>query len=163
MTIPPDDTRDVHREMETQSDLELPSFGRTLRLFGRAFTLRCPNCGKGPVLENMLKLRVKCGNCGMRMQRGEHDSFLGAIFVLFTLVGLANYALLLVTLAVTKTTPWDLLQYGLPVVTLVLLVLLYPFAKLAWLAFDLMLRPMSAEELAWHRQSEVEFEVDRDR
>jgi uncharacterized protein (DUF983 family) len=148
-------------EMETQSGLELPSLGRTLRLFARAFTLRCPNCGKGPVLHHPLKLRVKCGNCGMRMQRGEHDSFLGAIFVLFTLVGLANYALLLLTLALTDTTPWDLLQWGLPAVTLALLTLLYPFAKLAWLAFDLMLRPMSAEELAWHQQSDVEFEVDR--
>lgn len=154
---------DPHREMETQSGLEVPSLGRTLRLFGRAFTLRCPNCGKGPVLDGLLKLRVKCGNCGMRMQRGEHDTFLGAIFVLFTMVGVANYALLLVTLAVTETTPWDLLQYGLPVVTVLLLILFYPFSKLAWLAFDLMLRPMTADELAWHRQSDVEFEVDRER
>jgi uncharacterized protein (DUF983 family) len=150
------------REMDTESDLELPSLGRTLRLFGRAFTLRCPNCGKGPVLHHPLKLRVKCGTCGMRMQRGEHDSFLGAIFVLFTLVGLANYALLLLTAAVTETTPWDLLQWGLPVVTLVLLCLLYPFAKLGWLAFDLMLRPMTPAELEWHRDSDIEFEVDRD-
>ena len=72
-------------EMDTASDLSLPSLGRTLRLFGRAFTLRCPNCGKGPVLHHLLKLRVKCGTCGMRMQRGEHDSFLGAIFMLFTM------------------------------------------------------------------------------
>lgn len=149
-------------EMESQSGLELPSLGRTVRLFARAFTLRCPNCGKGPVLHHLLKLRVKCGNCGMRMQRGEHDAFLGAIFVLFTLVGLANYALLMITAAVTDTTPWDLLQWGLPVVTLLLLVLMYPFAKLGWLAFDLMLRPMTPQELAWHRSSEVEFEVDRD-
>lgn len=149
-------------EMETQSGLELPSWGRSLRLFARAFTLHCPNCGKGPVLHHLLKLRVKCGNCGMRLQRGEHDSFLGAIFMLFTLVGLANYGILLVTAAVTETTPWDLLQWGLPALTLVLLMLLYPFAKLAWLAFDLMLRPMTPGELAWHQQSDVEFEVDRD-
>lgn len=151
-----------NREMETQSDLALPSLGRSLRLFARAFTLRCPNCGKGPVLHHLLKLRVKCGNCGMRMLRGEHDAFLGAIFMLFTLVGLANYALLLIIAAMTDETPWDLLQWLLPLTTLLLLLLLYPFAKLAWLAFDLMLRPMTAEELAWHRASEVEFEVDRD-
>lgn len=149
------------REMETESGLELPSLGRTVRLFARAFTLRCPNCGGGPVLHHPLKLRVKCGTCGMRMQRGEHDAFLGSIFVLFTLVGLTNYALLLITAAVTETTPWDLLQWGLPLVTLLLLVLLFPFAKLGWLAFDLMLRPMTAAELAWHREAEVEFEVNR--
>lgn len=149
-------------EMDTESDLALPSLGRTLTLFGRAFTLRCPNCGKGPVLHHLLKLRVKCGACGMRMQRGEHDSFLGAIFVLFTMVGLANYALLLLTAAVTDETPWDLLEWAMPVVTLLLLFLLYPFAKLGWIAFDLMLRPMTSDELEWHRASDVEFEVDRD-
>lgn len=153
---------DAPREMETESGLELPSLGRTARLFARAFTLRCPNCGGGPVLHHLLKLRVKCGTCGMRMQRGEHDAFLGSIFVLFTLVGLTNYALLLITAAVTEETPWDLLQWGLPVVTLLLLVLLFPFAKLGWLAFDLMLRPMTPAELLWHQQAEVEFEVNRD-
>lgn len=48
----------------------------------------------------------------------------------------------------------------MPLVTLLLLFLLYPFAKLGWPAFDLMLRPMTLAELAWHRESDVEFEVD---
>ena len=154
--------RTTPQEMDTHSDLALPSLGRTLTLFGRAFTLRCPNCGKGPVLHHPLKLRVKCGTCGMRMQRGEHDSFLGAIFILFTMVGLANYSLLLLTAAVTDETPWDVLEWSMPLVTLLLLFLLYPFAKLGWLAFDLMLRPMTPAELEWHRESDIEFEVDLD-
>ena len=150
------------REMETESGLELPSLGRTMRLFARAFTLRCPNCGGGPVLHLLLKLRVKCVSCGMRMQRGEHDAFLGSIFMLFTMVGLTNYALLLVTAAVTETTPWDLLQWGLPALALVLLFVFFPFAKLLWLAFDLMLRPVTAAELEWHRASTAQFDTERD-
>ena len=98
----------------------------------------------------------------MRMQRAEHDSFLGAIFILFTMVGLANYPLLLLTAAVTDETPWDVLEWSMPLVTLLLLFLLYPFAKLGWLAFDLMLRPMTPAELEWHRESDIEFEVDVD-
>ncbi len=149
-------------EMETESGLEVPSVGRVFRLFARAFTLRCPHCGRGPVLHHLLKLRVKCGNCGLRLQRGEHDAFTGSVFILFTLVGLVNYALLTITMLVTDDTPWDLLQYGLPLLTLVLLVVLFPFSKLGWLAFDLMLRPVTPDELAWHRSADVEFEVDRD-
>jgi uncharacterized protein (DUF983 family) len=153
----------THRhEQVSESGMELPSLGRTLRLFGRAFLLRCPHCGKGPVLAHWLELRVKCGTCGLRLQRGEHDAFTGSMFILFTLVGLAGYAVIVLTLAMTKETPWGLLQYGLPVLALLLLVVLFPFSKLLWLAFDLMLRPVTPEELEWHRAADAEFETERD-
>ena len=148
-------------EMDSETGLELPTLGRTLRLFGRASVLRCPNCGKGPVLRHWLKLRVKCGTCGLRLERGEHDAFTGSMFILFTLVGLAAYLAIVVALLATATTPWDLLQYGLPVLVLVLLVVLFPFSKLIWLAFDLMLRPVTATELEWHRAARDEFDTVR--
>lgn len=151
-----------HHEMDSHTGLEVPSLGRTARLFGRAFVLRCPNCGKGPVLRHWLALRVKCGACQLRLQRGEHDSFTGSMFILFTLIGLATYAIISVTLLATDVTPWDLLEYGLPVLAAVLLVALFPFSKLLWLAFDLMLRPATPAELAWHRDADDEFETERD-
>jgi len=149
-------------EMDSDTGLEIPSLGRTLRLFGRGFLLRCPNCGGGPVLAHWLKLRVKCGTCGLRLQRGEHDAFTGSMFILFTLVGLAGYAILAVTMAVTAETPWELLEIGLPLLAVVLLLAFFPFSKLLWLAFDLMLRPVTPQELEWHRRSEAEFETERD-
>jgi len=149
-------------EMDSDTGLELPTIGRTMRLFGRASLLRCPNCGMGPVLQHWLRLRVKCGTCGLRLQRGEHDAFTGSMFILFTLVGLAAYVVLAVTLAVTAATPWELLEYGLPVLAAVLIVAFFPFAKLLWLAFDLMLRPVTPEELEWHRGADAEFETERD-
>jgi uncharacterized protein (DUF983 family) len=153
----------THRpEMDSETGMVIPTLGRTLRLFGRAFLLRCPHCGKGPVLEHWLKLRVKCGTCGLRLQRGEHDTIMGSVFILFTLVGLVCYACIVLALVVTETTPWDLLENGLPVLTLVLVVALLPFAKLLWLAFDLMLRPVTPAELEWHRTSDAEFETERD-
>jgi uncharacterized protein (DUF983 family) len=152
----------TRREMDSHSGLELPTVGRTLRLFARAFLLRCPNCGKGPVLQHWLKLRVRCGTCGLRLQRGEHDSFTGSMFILFTLVGLTIYAVLTVTLLVTDETPWPLLENGLPLVAAALIVLYFPIAKLVWLAFDLMLRPVTPEELEWHRTADAEFETERD-
>jgi uncharacterized protein (DUF983 family) len=152
----------TRQEMDSNTGLELPSLGRTLRLFGRAFLLRCPHCGRGPVLEHLLKLRVKCGNCGLRLQRGEHDSFTGSMFILFTLVGLVSYAILAITMMVSEATPWDLLENGLPILVLVELLVFFPFSKLLWLAFDLMLRPVTPEELEWHRASDTEFETERD-
>jgi uncharacterized protein (DUF983 family) len=152
----------TRQEMDSNTGLEVPTLGRTLRLFGRAFLLRCPHCGRGPVLRHPLKLRVKCGTCGLRLQRGEHDSFTGSMFILFTLVGLVAYAVLAVTMMVSDTTPWDLLENGLPVLVLVELLVFFPFSKLLWLAFDLTLRPVTAEELAWHRAAETEFDTARD-
>jgi uncharacterized protein (DUF983 family) len=152
----------THPEMDSETGLEIPSLGRTLRLFGRASRLRCPHCGGGPVLAHWLKPRVKCGACGLRLQRGEHDSFTGSMFILFTLVGLTGYAILAVALAASDATPWDLLEIGLPLLAVVLVVVLFPFAKLLWLAFDLMLRPVTPRELEWHRASEAEFSTERD-
>jgi uncharacterized protein (DUF983 family) len=109
-----------------------------------------------------MNLRVKCGSCGLRLQRGEHDTMMGSVFILFTLIGLFSYAVLTVAMLVTRTTPWSLLEYGLPALVLAELFLFFPFSKLLWLAFDLMLRPVTPEEMEWHRSSDVEFETVRD-
>ncbi len=149
-------------EMDSATGLAVPSLGRVVRLFGRAFALRCPHCGKGPVLQHWLKLRVKCGSCSLRLQRGEHDNFTGSMFILFGLVGVAVFAVLTVTILASAETPWDLLETGLPVLAAALGVFFFPFSKLLWLAFDLMLRPVTREELDWHRAAETEFETVRD-
>jgi uncharacterized protein (DUF983 family) len=154
--------RDPRKEMESQQGLVFPSLRRTLVLFGRAFALRCPHCGKGPVLHHWLRLRVKCGTCGLRLQRGEHDSFVGSALILFVLAGFFTYGVLLVALLVTDETPWGLLENGLPLVLLVAVPAFFPFAKLLWLAFDLLLRPVGPDELEWHRAADAEFETERD-
>ena len=153
----------AHDETRVNSELELPTVRRTVRLFARAFRLRCPNCGRGPVLHHWLKLRVRCGSCGLRLQRGEHDYFVGSVFILFTLAGLLIYAVLAATLIATgPAVPWDLLEYGLPVLMAVSLVALFPFSRLVWLAFDLMLRPVTPQELEWHRDAPDEWSSGRD-
>lgn len=44
--------------------------------------------------------------------------------------------------------PWSLLQYGAPAAMVLAPILLYPFSRLIWLAFDLMLRPAVPNDLA---------------
>lgn len=57
--------------------------------------------------------------------------------------------LLIATLAASwPHVPWTLLQFGAPTAMLLAPILLYPFSRLAWLAFDLMLRPVVPNDLA---------------
>ena len=153
----------ANEERQTQTGLVVPGPRQAARLFGRALRLRCPNCGGGPVLQHWLKLRVRCGNCGIRLQRGEHDYFTGSMMILFVLAGTLLLGALVVTLLVTwPEVPWDLLQDWLPVLMIVALPALFPFSKLLWLAFDLMLRPATPEELDWHRAAAGEWSTGED-
>ncbi|HEU4631759.1 MAG TPA: DUF983 domain-containing protein [Gemmatimonadaceae bacterium] len=149
-------------EPETRTGLQLATPRQAARLLGRALTLRCPNCGGGPVLQHWLRMRVRCGRCGLRLERGEHDYFLGSLLFNFILAGLLFLATLVVILLVTwPDVPWDALEIVLPVLIVVAPVVLFPFSKLVWLAFDLMLRPVTPEELAWHRAADSAWSTER--
>jgi uncharacterized protein (DUF983 family) len=141
-----------HDEMDSRTELQLAGPKQIARLLGRALRLRCPNCGGGPVLQHWLKLRVRCGTCGLRLERGEHDYFTGSMMFNFVISGLLFALSLAVVLAATwPSVPWDAIQYVWGPLIVVLPLLLFPFSKLLWLAFDLMLRPVTPEELEWHR------------
>ena len=144
--------------MTSNTELEVPSLGRTLRLLGRAARLRCPHCGKGPVLEHWLKLRVRCASCGMRLERGEHDYFTGSILLNYCLAGvIVVVGLALVVIVQWPNVPWDTIQWAAPLAVVVLPFVLFPFSKLMWLAADIAIRPMTAAELEWHRAASEEF------
>ena len=147
-----------NEEMLSKTGLVVPGPKRAAMLFGRALLLRCPNCGRGPVLKNWLKLRERCGTCGLRLERGEHDYFTGSMlfnFILSSLVFLG--ALVVIMVAAWPNVPWDALQIVLPVLMLGAPIAFFPFSKLTWLAFDLMLRPVNPDELTWHRTTREEF------
>jgi uncharacterized protein (DUF983 family) len=151
-----------HPEMDSETGLEFPRLVRTARLFGRALILRCPNCGGGPVLKNWFAMRVRCGNCGIRLERGEHDYFTGSMLFNYIVAGVLLLVALAVTLIVTwPRVPWNILQYGGPIAIVVAVVGLFPFSKLIWLAFDLMLRPVTPAELEWHRTEATEWSSER--
>ena len=64
------------------------------------------------------------------------------------------FALLLggVVIATYPDTPWTLIQWSGLLLIIVGAVVCYPLSKALWIAFDLIFRPMSAEELAWHKR-----------
>ena len=140
-------------EIESGTGLSIAGPRHAARLFGRAFTLRCPHCGGGPVLRHWLKMHVRCGRCGLRLERGERDYFIGSM--MFNLV-LGEFLVLIAAAAIIlarwPAIPWDFLEIGVPLLAILFPVILFPFSKLVWLAFDLMLRPVTPAEMEWHRK-----------
>ncbi len=135
-------------ERTTETPLVVPSIGRTLRIIGRAFRFRCPHCGKGKVLEGWATVRERCASCGFRFERSSDHYFAGAMLtniiiaeLLFVLV------LVLVLWATWPEVPWDWLQYGGAAAMVFLPIILYPFSKVTWLAADVLIRPVTKEEL----------------
>jgi uncharacterized protein (DUF983 family) len=125
---------------------------RALRLYGRALRLRCPHCGAGGVRERWMKMRRACPACGLRLDRGEEDFFLGAMmFNLVLAEGLLLAALVLTAVLFRGAIPWTTLAYvGIALMAAAPFVF-YPFSHTVWLATDLLMRPASEEEMEWHR------------
>ena len=133
---------------ESARAMTWPGLRRMFEVLGRAVRLRCPNCGGGPVLQHWLKMRARCGTCGLAIERGERDYFIGSM--MFNLVVAETlFAVTFVTTLVIKwpNVPWDILQWAAPVGLALAPLLLFPFSKLAWLGFDILLRPVTPDEL----------------
>jgi uncharacterized protein (DUF983 family) len=149
-------------EPHSATELKLAAPRQIARLFGRAVTLRCPHCGSRGLLRHWLKLHERCPACGLRLERGEHDYFVGSMMFNFIIAGALFIGILLTVLVATwPAAPWDAIQLGAPVLIIALPFVLFPFSKLLWLAFDLMLRPLTPEEMAWHHAEKAEWSTGR--
>ena len=94
-------------------------------------------------------LRPACSRCGLLLDRGETDYFLGAIvFNMAFAEGLFALGLLGVLVATWPNPPWDAIYFGGIAAMVLAPILLYPFSKLCWLAFDLMFRPARPEDFS---------------
>ena len=122
--------------------LELPTLRRAAIVLARVLRLQCPECGAGPVRVHWFRMRERCGSCGLAIERGEQDYFIGSMmFNLLLSEFLFALGLVGVLVARWPDVPWDALQYAAPAAMFAAPFLLFPFSKLAWLAFDLVLRP----------------------
>jgi uncharacterized protein (DUF983 family) len=131
----------------TESALAFPSWAHLARLIGRAVRLRCPNCGDGAVLRPWATVRVRCAHCGFRFTRSSDSYFSGAM-----LTNLAVAELLFATVFAAvligswPDVPWDILTWAMPLGVALAPMVLLPFAKVAWLTFDVAFRPITPEE-----------------
>ena len=127
---------------------------RGLRLYARAARLRCPHCGGGRLLESWFRLRPRCPTCGLRLDRGEEDFFLGAM--MFNLVlseGLLALGLVGLLVATWPDVPWTFLQFGFVALMVLAPFFFFPFSKTIWLASDILMRPVTEEEMRWHHEN----------
>ena len=128
--------------------LAWPGLGVVARKAGRGMLLRCPECGKRPVLRNWFHLLEHCPNCGIALERGEEsDYYIGGmllnITLCFVIFAIGFWGVLILSY---PHVPWDLLQYGLVAAMIVLPVLLYPMSRVVWLGIDMAIRPRSEKD-----------------
>ena len=133
-----DDTSSSHPDISRQS---------TWKLLGRALLLHCPNCGARHIFTGFFNLKERCPNCGMFLERGESDYFLGAYTVnLIAVEVLLAVGFVVVMVLTWPRPPWDALEYGGVALSILGAIFCYPFAKTTWLAVDLMFRPQRRED-----------------
>ncbi len=117
----------------------------------RALRLSCPNCGGRPIFARFGVLVARCGTCGLRPERGEQDYFIGAYLInLIAVELLLALCVLVVVMATWPDPPWTMLTWAGAALMLAGAVVCYPFSKTLFLAVDLIIRPLSPQELVWH-------------
>src|SRR5687768_13108905 len=110
----------------------------------RALLLRCPSCGGKGILQSWLRVRTRCPECNLRLDRGEPDYFIGAYLVNLIVAELIVVAGMLVVLFMTwPDVPWDAMMWGLVLTMVPAPLITFPFSRTLWLAIDLMFRPAS--------------------
>jgi uncharacterized protein (DUF983 family) len=107
---------------------------RVRTLIYRALRLRCPLCGQGALFQHLFRMNQRCPHCGINFNR-EPGFFLGSIYInygLTSLIVVVVYPILLFNKFATQT---QLLIASLTFVA-IFPILLLPYARSLWLAFD---------------------------
>jgi uncharacterized protein (DUF983 family) len=117
-------------------------------LLGRGFARRCPRCGGRDLFSRFLTMVEDCPTCGHHFER-EQGYWIGAMIVAtaFTLAGFL--ATFVGGLVITwPDVPWSTLSIAAIAVTGIVPVVTYSAARTVWVALDLGVRPMEADEIA---------------
>lgn len=120
-----------------------------LTMTARALTRRCPHCGARGLFTGWFRAKERCPGCGVRLLRGDESWATGTyLFNLVVSELLLMAVLALVVVSTWPDPPWTALQFGTLGMMVVAPIAFYPFARLLFLAFDMMFRPVQPEELA---------------
>ncbi len=117
-------------------------------MIGRALRLRCPHCGERGVLQSWFTIRAACPHCGVSLvvSNSVGANLLNLVTAEFILmIGLGT-----VVVRSAPDIPWTLLQFGAPLLMIVAPLLLYPFSKMLFVAFDLSLYPEGRPDARVH-------------
>jgi uncharacterized protein (DUF983 family) len=118
-----------------------------LRLLGRALRLRCPNCGKSPVLKSWGTVHQRCATCHFRFERSSDSYFTGAMFFNLIIAEFLFFVIFGATLILSwPNVDWDAVTYGAAGGMAITPIVLYPFSKVVYLSIDVFMRPVRPEE-----------------
>jgi uncharacterized protein (DUF983 family) len=119
-----------------------PHIRRIVRLFGRAIVLRCPRCGRAPVMEGWFRVRSRCPACGLRFDRREEGYFVGAGCLNLVVAELVFAAGVLAVLVLTwPNPPWNAMIYVGILLMVAMPLIFFPFSRTLWMALDMTFRP----------------------
>lgn len=131
-------------------------------MMGRALRRSCPRCGSRRIFRTFWAIKDRCPRCGLRFAR-EPGYFTGVYLLnlAFILVALfllvMGYALLRANGIEPDLT--TAIAVG-AVVSVVLPILTYPFARTMWSAIDLAMLPLEVDEIVDARDSIVDLHED---
>ncbi|MDI3339748.1 MAG: DUF983 domain-containing protein [Sphaerobacter sp.] len=120
---------------------------KALLVLLRGLVRRCPSCGDPGTYQRWFFMRGRCPRCGLLFER-EEGYWTGAMAINLIVTELI-FAVVMVAWVI-KAWPdvpmVPLLTVGL-VLNGIVAVLFYPIARTIWIAIDLLLHPLEAEEI----------------
>ncbi|HEY7681393.1 MAG TPA: DUF983 domain-containing protein [Gemmatimonadales bacterium] len=113
------------------------------QLYLRAFRLRCPACGGGPVFVSWLRMCPSCPSCALNFDREPEGGYwIGSysinLFATETVFAVAFVAALIFT---WPTPPWDTIIWADVALMVGFPILFFPWSKTLFIAVDLTFRP----------------------
>lgn len=121
----------------TASREALPEPTEVLGALWRGARRRCPRCGGGNLFSSWLRMRPACGACGLALDRGEEDHFLGAYVMNLVIAEAVPAIVVLGAVFLTwPDVPWTGLAWIAVSLAVVCPFLFYPFSRTLWLAVD---------------------------
>ena len=118
-----------------------------LRVLGRGATKACGVCGRRRLFRRWVHMEEHCPRCGLKFER-EEGAFVGAVgintIISFGLLLLGMIVFFIATYPDIPTGPWVFLA---ALAYAPIPFFLYPFSKTIWLAIDLLMRPVTDDEI----------------
>jgi uncharacterized protein (DUF983 family) len=123
-----------------------PGTGQLKRVLARALRMRCPSCGQAAAFTSWFHMRDRCPVCHFFFERGD-GYFIGATCINLVAAIILPAMAYAVVLAVTwPNAAWLGAAIAAIVLAVLVPVLFYPFARIIWLALDLVIRPIQPDE-----------------